>query len=305
MDFLEFIKELPLTGNHRNKRVVFYSIDTLYGKPFLYFTGIQRGETLDAFPTFETKEDIAIKGMVLRGVHPFKGYDYHFYEIPVVYNLEKETKQCKISPYEILYLRHVEGVPIDPSSILFLKVHSYFCILRDSKGEEVKPPGCFYVSIPKVRVKEQLFTPSMTDGIFKKGYYLYTYERCLELSKHPRMTLPNSIELFTKEKVTLKKGHLFIQSHDMGPVKVPPHTTFTIEDVTPEWITMHINQELENREDIGILRYYCNMENHWIGARPKDAFDSYSYDQTFKTSNPDRVRCVSIQTLRSDETFNT
>ena len=158
MDFLEFVKGLSLTGANPQKRVVFYSIDTLFSKSFVYFTGIQRGETLDAFPTFVSKEDIEIKGMVMKGVHPFKGTDYHFYEIPVVHDLEKPTKQCKITPYEILYIRHVNGIPIDSTSLLFLKTHSYLCIFRDK--DEQKLPASFYLSIPKIRLKEQLFLPS-------------------------------------------------------------------------------------------------------------------------------------------------
>jgi hypothetical protein len=291
MDFLEFIKELPLAGSNLQKRVVFYSLDTLYGKPFVYFTGIQRGETLDAFPTFETKEDILIKGMVLKGIHPFKGYDYYFYEIPVVHDLERPTMQCKITPYEILSIRHVDGVPIDPSSIFFLKSHSYLCIIRVNE-EEIKLPASFYVAIPKVRVKEQLFLPSITEGIFKKGYYLYTRERCLEPIDH-MLTVPNTIDVKNKE-ATLRKGHLFIETHDMGPVSVPPHTTFKIIHVTPEWITLKSSKPLSKPDEWCILRYFCNMENHWIGSRSKDGYDSVSYDQTFKTLNPDRVRCVSI-----------
>jgi hypothetical protein len=292
MDFLEFISGLSLHGSNRQKRVVFYSIDSLFHSPFVYFTGIQRGETLDAFPMFETKEDIEIKGMTMKGIHPFKGTDYHFYEIPVVHNLERPTKQCKITPYEILYIRHVDGIPIDPTSLFFLKSHSFLCILRD--GEEHKVPGSFYLSIPKIRVKEQLFLPSITEGIFKKGYYLYTYERCLELPKEHLITIPNSIQLQGKEKVTLRKGHAYINSHDMGPIDVTPHTTLTISHVTPQWITLKTSLPHANEEEWCTLRYFCNMDNHWTGPRSKEGYDSFSYDQTFKTLNPDRVRCVSI-----------
>jgi len=296
MDFLSFIQGLPLTGKSREKRVVFYSMDNLYSKPFIYFTGIQRGENLDAFPTFETKEDIEMKGMILKGVHSFKGVDYHFYEIPVVYHLEKDTKQCKITPYEILYLRHVEGVSIDPTSILFLKAHSYLCILRDNNGEEIKIPGSFYRFIPKVRVKEQLFLPSMTDGIFKKGYYLYTYERCLDTPRDKHFTIPNLTQndLPKGAKATMKKGHLYIGAHDMGPVTLP-NTTLTITESTPEWITLKTNHPHAIQEEWCMLRYFCNMENHWTGPRSKKGYDSFSYDQTFKSLNPDRLRCASMR----------
>jgi hypothetical protein len=275
-------------------------MDTLYGKPFVYFTGIQRGETLDAFPTFEKKEDIEIRDMIFKGIYPFKECDYYFYKIPVVHDLERPTKQCKITPYEILYTRHVEGVPIDPSSVIFLKSHSYLCILRDNTNEEIKIPASFYVSIPKVRVKEQLFLPSITDGIFKKGYYLYTRDRCLELPIDHLLTIPNTIQLELSNgksnvKITTRKDHLFIDGHDMGPVSVP-HTTFTISHVTPEWITLKSSNPHANPEEWCILRYFCNMDNHWIGSRSKDGYDSFSYDQTFKTLNPDRIRCVSIGT---------
>ncbi len=296
MDFLEFVKGLSLTGSNPQKRVVFYSIDTLFSKSFVYFTGIQRGETLDAFPTFVSKEDIEIKGMVMKGVHPFKGTDYHFYEIPVVHDLEKPTKQCKITPYEILYIRHVNGIPIDATSLLFLKTHSYLCIFRVQ--DEHKLPASFYLSIPKIRLKEQLFLPSLSEGIFKAGYYLYTYERCLELPKEHLLTIPNSIDLQKKGKVTLRKGHVYINSHDMGPFSVEPHTSLTLIHVSPQWITLKTDIPHSNEEEWCVLRYFCNMDNHWTGTRSKEGYDSFSYDQTYKTLNPDRVRCVSISTSR-------
>jgi len=296
MDFLDFVKGLPLIGNKNKKRVVFYSIDTLHSKPFIYFTGIQRGDTLDAFPTFESKDDITIKGMLFKGIHTFKDTDYHFYEIPVVNNLEKPTKQCKITLYEILYLRHVGGVPIDPLSILFIKSHSYLCILRDNQDNEIKIPSTFYLSIPKVHVKEQLFLPYIRDGRFKKGHYLYTYERCMEVQRDHLLTIPNVNHTHLKGHVTQSKGHLYVDKHDLGPIpdKCSPHTTFTIENVTPEWITLRTNKP-HNIEEWCVIRYLCNMDNHWTGPRSKKEYDSFSYDQTFKYINPDSVRCLSIQ----------
>ena len=298
MDFLEFIKGLSLHGNNNTqKRVVFYSLDTLHGKPFVYFTGIQRGDTLDAFPTFETKEDITIKGMQFKGIHPFKQTDYHFYEIPVVNHLDTPTKQCKITLYEILYIRQVEGVPIDPSSIMFIKAHSFLCILRDNQDVEIKLPSVFYLSIPKVRVKEHLFLPFVNDGIFKKGHYLYTHERCLEIPKDHLFTLPNSIHLTTKGKVIQKKGQLYIENEELGPVpdKVDTHSTFQVENVTDQWITLKTSKSHKMKEEWCVLRYLCDMENHWIGPHFKKDYDSFSYDQTFKYINPDRVRCVSMR----------
>jgi hypothetical protein len=300
MDFLDFINGLPLVENKsRSKRVVLYSIDSLHSKPYIYVTGIQIGETMDAFPTFETKDDIAIKGMIFKGIHLFKDIDYHFYEIPVVHNLEKQTKQCKITLYEILCIRHVEGVPIDPSSILFLKAHSYLCILRDNAGEEIKLPGTFYLSLPKERVKEQLFLPCMTDGIFKKGYYLYTYERCLDTPKDHLVTIPNSAHLhLTKSEVTQRKGHFYIDGIDVGPVPdtCAPHLSFTLVEVTPQWITLKSNKPHNIEEEWSVLRYLCNMEHHWTGPRSKKEYESFSYDQTFKTVNPDSIRCISMST---------
>ena len=297
MDFLEFIKGLSLHGNKTQKRVVFYSLDTLHGKPFVYFTGIQRGDTLDAFPTFETKEDIAIKGMQFKGIYPFKQTDYHFYEIPVVQQLDTPTKQCKITLYEILYIRHVEGVPIDPSSINFIKSHSFLCILRDNQEVELKLPSVFYLAIPKACVKEQLFLPFLSDGIFKKGHYLYTHERCLELPRDHLFTLPNSIHLTNKGTVTQKKGQLYIENQALGPVpdKVDLHSTFHVEKVTDQWITLKTSKAHKMKEEWCVLRYLCNMEHHWIGPHFKKDYDSFSYDQTFKYTNPDHVRCISMR----------
>ena len=299
MDFLDFVNRLSLTGNRRQKRVVFYSIDTLLYNPFVYFTGIQRGDTVDAFPSFESKEDITIKGMVFKGIHPFKDTDYHVYEIPVVDHVDKPSTQCKITLYEILYVRHVHGVPIDPTSILFLKTHSYLCIFKKEE-EEVKPPATFYLAVPKCRVKEQLFSPSLQEGIFKKGYYLYTHERCNELPRDRLLTVPNTLHLGTNalvgKKATQQKGHLFVETHDLGPVP-EKGLTYTVEQVTYDWISLHTNKPHSMKEEWCMLRYLCNMDNHWIGPRTKPEYDSCSYDQTYKYVNPDRVQCVSIQEL--------
>jgi len=299
MDFFTFVKGLPLVGKSQQKRVLFYSVDSLYDKPFIYFTGIQTGNTIDAFPIFETKEDITVKGMVFKGVYHFKGVDYHVNEIPVVYHLEKPSKQCKITPYEILCIRHVEGVPIDPSSILFLKSHSYLSILRDENGKDIKIPGSFYLSLPKSCVKEQLFIPSISDGIFKKGYYLYTHERCLETAREHLFTLPNTLHLDSaKGTVTQRNGKLYLNKHELGSTreKIGPHTTITVEQVTPQWIMLKTNKPHEIEEEWCILRYLCNLEHHWIGQRAKKEYDSFSYDQTFKYINPDGVKCISMST---------
>lgn len=297
MDFLDFVNRLSLTGNQRQKRVIFYSIDKLLYNPFVYFTGIQRGGTVDAFPTFETKEDITVKGMVFKGIHPFKDTDYHVYEIPVVEQVDKPSPQCKITLYELLYVRHVHGVPIDPSSILFLKAHSYLCILRiqENEDKEIKPPATFYVALPKCCLKEQLFSPSTREGRFKKGYYLYTHERCLELPRDRLLTVPNTLSLDAK-KVTQRKGHLFVENHDLGPVP-EKGLTYTMEHCSPQWITLQTNKPHSIKEEWCMVRYLCNMDNHLIGPHVKPEYDSFSYDQTYKYVNPDRVQCVSIQEL--------
>lgn len=287
-----------------------YSIETLNDVQYFVYYMVNNGKDVLEFMTNKK----LLVDPVYKGVLNLNHTSYLFYEImnkEIEFLSTEKDDLWKVTPYEILYPRMVNDMPIHPECINLFKAYPELCRIKD-----YEVPIVAYLGLGVSEIKEQILIQNINekDGLFGKGCYFTNYETALYDTYYKEETddflirLENKLGLTDIEiedtSVRIHKNAFYHYNYYLGDIpECNTKLNYVIYYYDEDVIYLksvkphHCKKEVNLRTEDGyIMRYVLFLKNH--SNNKKKIGDSYAYDSTYMIKNTDDFICLSYHFIK-------
>jgi hypothetical protein len=290
--------------------IVIYGIDSII-QPYIYFLcrkkntlQFEQSDDMDSF-----KRDYEYKGNIY-----FDNENYAFFEDKQLESdflpITTDNKYCKVLSFEILYSKKVMNLDVDKKVVHFFKNYpNILCYARN--GYKLESPVVGYVGVGNDELNEQIILQKQNnkDGPFKRGYYFVDYESAVHDAIHEKdndeylLKLQNisiTDSIIDDLTIRIRDDKFFINHIFIGDV--PKHCNkdaiYTLYYYDKDVVYLKSNKpnhcvlNTKTRDGI-VIRYVMFLNRHWIGAKSRKNYDSFSYNSVYMIKSTEDFACIS------------